>query len=268
MRPIISLVSAWVLLAAVTVSADTRVEVVQRSDGEENTQTIYLVPGKMRAEAAHGGQSGYVLFDQAKRTLYVVNPEERSYLEMDPESMAEMQNQMQGVMAQAMKEMEARMKDMPPEQRERMAAMLSGMPGQAAAAPSDPVRFEKTSVQKDINGYSCTRVDAFRGDKKVREMWITSAEALEIPDADYQTVVAMQEMTKSLASQFGEGMLPDLTTPSLKGLPVKVVHFDDGGSPESEQELKSVSHEALDAALFQIPSDYQKRSMPTLGRQK
>jgi hypothetical protein len=267
MRPIIVLVGTWVLLAAVTVSADTRVEIVQRSDGEENTQTIFLVPGKMRAEAAHGGQPGYVLFDQAKRTLYVVNPEERSYLEMDPASMAEMQNQMQGVMAQAMKEMEARMKDMPPEQRERMAAMLSGMPGHAAA-PSDPVRFETTSVQKDINGYSCTRVDAFRGEKKVREMWITSAQALEIPDADYQTVVAMQEMAKSLASQFGQGMVPDLATPSLKGLPVKVVHFDDSGSPESEQELKSVSHEVLDAALFQIPSDYQKRSMPTRGRQK
>ena len=158
---------------------------------------------------------------------------------------------------------------MPPEQRAQMEKALSkiqGMQGMQLQAQETPLTYQKTSQRETVNGYPCTRVDALRGQKKVRELWVTSIDALAMPEADYQTLMAMQEMVRSFASQFGSGHVPSFVESSLDGIPVRTVHFGDDGKVDSQQELKSISRDALDPALFEIPKGYKKREMPSMGK--
>src|SRR4051812_4381 len=103
--------------------------VIQQEGGEigsskpKSKVTLYLDAGKMRFETQdpdNKGEKSVVIFDAGKQVMWMINPTDNSYREMDKAQMDAMGAQM----SKAMEQMQAQMANMPPQQRAMMEEMM------------------------------------------------------------------------------------------------------------------------------------------------
>ena len=80
--------------------------------------------------------------------------------------------------------------------------------------------------------------------------------------ADQDTMMAMQKAIQAFAARLGNaGMFVD---DMPEGFPVRVRHLDASGQLTSEQQVASVSKDSIDPSLFEVPSGYERREMPSM----
>jgi len=142
--------------------ADTRLSIQHTESGKEpQNQTVMVRSGKVRME--YGTDDNTVLlYDQADNTFFAIQPDEKSYMEFDPEKTAEMMDQASQMQQQMMAKLQESLKDMPEGQREKMM-MLMNRSGQAMPGlPEEPVRYESragsdSSGASPVIGWRSTR---------------------------------------------------------------------------------------------------------------
>ena len=256
--------SILLLLPSAASVADTRLSIQNTESGEQpQIQAVLVTKGKVRMEQG-GDDDTLLLYFEDNNTFYAVQPADKSYMEFDPEKAAAMMDQASQMQQRMMAQLQERMKDLPAEQREQMMEMMKhsgqAMPGE----PEEPVRYEQRSGSHTVGGFSCSWVDAYQGERKVRELCLADPASMGMASADKNTMMAMQTSMMALAKRLGSaGMFQD-NMPD--GFPVHVRHFDSSGQVASEQRVQQVSKSALDASLFEVPPGYQKRELPSFSQ--
>ena len=244
--------------------ADTRLSIQHTESGKQpQIQTVMVTSGKVRME--QGNDDTLLLYDHANNTFFAIQPSEESYMEFDPEKAGEMMDQASQMQQQMMAQLQESLKEMPEEQREQMMKLMNRSGQKMPGLAEEPVRYEPRGGNDSISGFVCSWVEVYQGERKVRELCLADLSSMGMPSSDKDTMMAMQSSMKVLVKRMGSaGMFQD-NMPD--GFPVHVRHFGSNGQVTSEQQVQDVSHDKLDASLFEIPAGYQKRELPSLPPQ-
>ena len=249
--------------------ADTRLSIQHTEPGRKpQIQTVMVTSGKVRMEQGTDDDDDddtLLLYHQATNTFYAIQPGEKSYMEFDPEKASEMMDQASQMQQQMMAQLQESLKEMPEEQREQMMKMMNRSGQKIPGLPEEPVRYEPRGGNDSMGGFVCKWVEAYQGERKVRELCLADPSSMGMPAGDRDTMMAMQSSMKVLVKRLGSaGMFQD-NVPD--GFLVHVRHLGSNGQVTSEQLVQGVSHDKLDASLFEVPAGYQKRELPTLPPQ-
>jgi hypothetical protein len=246
------------LLAAPTYAAGLRaqVESTKVDTGEATHQEILLDADRLRVNITGKDTSTSIMFltDGGRDRMVMLNKNRNEYREMDQQTVAQMSQQLQGVMAQ----MQEKMKDMPPQQREMMEKMMKGKMGQAAGRGAAQMRTVYTAKGSgSVNGFSCTKYDGVRGTEKVAEVCAAKPGELKFSPSDFQVFEKMKEFAASLQNAFtnaiGAGDFRSMAELGYEGFPVEQITFS-GGKPELKTEMKSITRASLSDADFSLGS--------------
>lgn len=247
------------IVLSAPVFADTTLEF---TTGEGETARMEIHNGKLRTSAP--GEDSYMLFDATRREMTMVNPAERNFTTI---GRAEMEKVV-AMQRQAMAQLDAQLAQMPPAQAEQMKKMMGSMISQMSGQ-AKPRRYERGG-KDSVAGFECTRLTIHSGSEPVTELCVAEADALGIPDADFETFSAMQDFLRTL----------------MESVPMVAEHMMEFGEPGREEfavrfamlgpmgvkvdgELRSVDTSAIDPARFDVPQGYQRQRMPdpsSLGR--
>ena len=246
------------------------IEVTDHEQSPPKTESIQAaVEGrhlKMGIASKGKGSQGEMIFRGDRREMVVVDHDDRSYHQMDAETIKALGGQVSAAMAQV----QEALKNVPEDKRAMVEQMMKQKMPDAAAAPQRPKsELKKTSERATHSGYPCVKYEVLRDGRKVRELWVTDWSNVEggsdVVGAFEDMADFFTEMLDSLPS-FGQesGPMGDPAFEHLReigGFPVITREFDDDGSLEAESTLKSSRRQTLDPDAFEPPSGYKRQEM-------
>jgi hypothetical protein len=182
---------------------------------------------------------------------------------MSPETM----QKMRGMMDQARQKMQQQLQSMPEEQRKRFEAMMAqqggGPPG--SAQPAAPT-YEKAGSARTVGNWSCAPYRANIGMSGKEEFCIARLSDVGLTSDDLK---GMKSFTAFMRQGFAPEGGPagfDYETMSkaigFDGVPVQTTHYGEDGMIDMQSTIKSIDHESVPAAAFDLPAGYTKKDMP------
>lgn len=233
-----------------------QVESTNVGTGETTKQEILLDAERLRLNMTGKDSNRSVMFltDGGRDRMVMLDKQRNEYREMDQQTMNQVSQQLQGVMAQ----MQEQMKNMPPQQREMIEKMMKGKMGQMAGRGPAPVRTIYTAKGGgSVNGFSCTKYDGMRGAEKVAEVCAAKPSDLKFSPSDFQVFEKMKEFAASLQNTFanvaGAADVRSMAELGYDGFPVEQTTFSEG-KPEAKSEVKSIARASLGDADFSLGS--------------
>lgn len=209
---------------------------------------------------------GAMIYRGDKKEMIMVDHQDKSYVVLDQATM----NELVGVMSEAMSQFEKAMKDASPEERAMMEKMMKDrMPGMGGDKETEPVL--KKAGTTNVNNYSCTQYDVYRGEERISQHCVASWSSIEGGDEMMTVMLEMAEFMDQMAKSFSKskGMMGQQIQfdnnvfnqlRKLNGFPVQTIDYGDG-SVESESQLVSSKKTSLNAADLEPPAGYTKRDM-------
>ena len=253
MRASWSVISACVLavcMAAGSAQAGVVVEVEQRLPGTGaviGRTTYYFDVGRLRVESTNeDGEQVIVIFRADRKTAWLINQGEGTYVELTPAKVAELKKKLDA----QQEEMAEELAKLPPEQRKAMEEMMAAVSGPGAA-----LSFNAVGRDEKVDGYTCTRYEALEGESRVAEIWTVSLEQLQLTAEEYAPLREMGRMMEPLGSSRPLAQL--IQTASLEGVPVRTVSYS-GGVALSEDRVVSAERKTPEARLFELPRGLRK----------
>jgi hypothetical protein len=263
------------LLAPATAGAATTI-VVQR--GKEPPSTIYADKDRLRMEAPEGvspsmgpmagkgagapaGRApSVVLVDAVARKMVMVNDRDKTYTEITEDDMKRMKAQLQAARAQ----MAERTKNMTPEQRAQMESMMGPAVKQMLSGDTKPPqwKFEPLGSKKTVNGFACEMYRVLLDGAVHEEDCISPWSAGLVDRAAFS---GLEKFAESMEQGMGamRGAMPLFH--QFPGLPITRVVISPSGERSEEHQVKSISHAAIAASMFTVPTGYTKRDLPQMG---
>ncbi len=239
-----------VCLAGVGVQAGVVVEVEQRLPGTGTVigRTVYYFEvGRLRVEStSEEGEEVIVIFRSDRKTAWLINPSEGTYVELTPAKVAELQKQIEA----RQREQAEELAKLPPEQRRAMEELMSAVSGSGTT-----LSFNKAGDNEKVNGYTCTRYEALEGESRVAEIWTASLGQLKLSAEEYEPLREMGRMLEPLGASRPLAQLMQTTT--LEGVPVRTVSYADGVAL-SEDRVVRAERKTLEAGLFELPRGLRK----------
>lgn len=251
-RLVLPLALGLVLAPAASVRAGVVIESTdQGPGGSAPTRSKALVGAdRVRVEA-----DGRVMIWRAdKQVLWVLDPEERSYLEMTKQGM--------GAMADAMKQAQAAMADLPPEQRAMVESMMR-QGGGAPAAPKDPIAWTPNGAADTVGGRACVGYDGKRGGKLEQTICAAPFAALGFSESDFGALEQLAEFMKGLTGPMAQHQVQGLPDADVPGLPVRAVIKGAGG--DHVHEVVRLEKVAVEPSQFEVPAGFTKQSMDEMA---
>lgn len=238
------------LFAGMTVTSTVKTEGAGR-EGENSASTRVKVDDeKARIEWIEGRNpavppKGYMLTRDGGLTLYMVNPEEKSYMKWDTAAMARMAAGMSGLLNMKVKEY-------------KVEKTLEENGPEILGYPTKHYKFVTTySMEMSVFGMK----KASSG-KTEQEIWSTTK--IKVP-----AMTAFEKMASQ--SMAGMGDLQKAVdaekAKSVKGFPLKTVTTTDSGTPQNPQivknimEVTEIKEGRIPAADFELPKDYKEVNM-------
>jgi hypothetical protein len=254
---------AGLTLIAGASQAGTVLEMTSRdlTNKTESLAKTFAQDGRMRVETGDAKDAVVIFRDE---TIYTLDPAQKTYLSMDRASMQKLAAQINP----ALKMLQEQMKSMTPEQKAQIERMTGAkLPGSTGEAKRE---IRKTSRTGKVAGYSCTY-------SEVLEDGVLQHEACVVPPGDlkgskelYDVGVKVAALVKDMMASVDAPWLRQMMDRQLEsfndlgGLPVLTRTFDEG-KPLHESTMKSIRSESIPASQFEIPADYKKREMPSIG---
>ena len=167
-----------------------------------------------------------VIFRGDKQVLWILQPADGTYTEMDKATL----EQASSAMSEAMAEMKSQMASLPPEQRAMVEKMMSAQAQPGAAPAPVPERLEATGKTETISGHATTAWNSYRGDEKVRESWVTDWKSFGLTATDFKPLEEMADfmraLTKGMPQKADSGFAAKYTgKDALPGVPMRIVSF-------------------------------------------
>jgi hypothetical protein len=204
-----------------------------------------------------GVRAGRMVFDARAQVLHIISDEDKTYIDIDKAS---------GGMPNPMQMMEQQLAKMPPSQRAMAEQMMkSAMP--ATPPPPPQLTYVLSTEKKKIAGYECTRVDGMRGNDKVTEYCGSTSADFKMSDLERKTMLAMQSYLRNFmiaVKTADDGSRAFQWDTDTDGYPVLTRCYTNGALT-LDLTLQSVNHRPIPKELFEIPRDYRKNEMPTMG---
>ena len=245
--------------------------IVKSESGEPGAQqkqktTLYLEAGKLRmeTEAEHG--KTIMIFAGNTQDLWMLQPEQGTYMEMTADSIARMSSAGGGnpQMEQAMKQMQDRMASMTPEQRAMMEqAMKGGMGAMGGGGAPPTITFQAKGGIEKFGTFTCSKYDELSNGKRTAELCAASFDQLHFTEADLKIFQALGKFMEPLRRMNPRAMAVP-PTEQIHGFPVHTVRYD-GEKTTSESTVLAVEQKPLDAGLFTVPAGLTKREFPGMG---
>ncbi|TDJ35062.1 MAG: hypothetical protein E2O56_01540 [Gammaproteobacteria bacterium] len=233
------------LLAPLVAGADSQLTYVRtKAGGQEYVQPpMEISNGKIRfASDLPSGQ--WMLFDERKKVLIVVDEKEGTWTPLTPEGFA----QISALQQQAMESIQARLAQLPEDQREQAMKMMPQMPGMTR---KEAIRTQRTTRTMDVGKNTCVVLEIYRGSQKTSESCVVPRQQLGIPKEDYNTLMAMQDFFVDISSSFFEmDTNYFFGDASREEIPVYMVDFDDSGQETTR--FQSASFESIDPGRFKL----------------
>jgi hypothetical protein len=253
---------AGLLMLAASVEAGTVLEIVNRDlvNKSESQAKTYVQAGRMRIEAG-GPQDTFAIFrDEALHTL---DPRQKTYVTLDRASIKQLADQLNP----ALKMLQEQMANMPPEQRAQMERMLgTKLPG--AKTPVEEIR--QTSRTGNAAGFACTYAELWEDGVLRSEACVVPASRLQGSKELYDAAVKVGTLLKDMVDSVDLPMLKQMASRQMEnldrlgGIPVLTRTFD-AGTAVHENVVTAIRNETLADALFEIPRDYKRQQLPTIG---
>jgi hypothetical protein len=237
-------------LAGVCASAGVVVEVEQRLPGTGaviGRTVYYFEAGRLRVESnTEEGDPAILIFRSDRKTAWLIQPAEGTYMELTPAKITELQKQIEA----RQKEQAEELAKLPPEQRQAMEELMAAVSGAPAA-----LTFNVAGRDEKLDGYTCTRYEALEGEKRVAEVWTVALEQLKLSAEEYAPVREMGRMMEPLGASKPLAQL--MQTAALEGIPVRTVSYADGVAL-SEDRVVGAARQTLETRLFELPRGLRK----------
>jgi len=225
------------------------------------TMTVYLDKGYALVKNA-GNRNTDMLFRAADRTLFIINHDRKSYIEMNPTIMKKTVQQISGMMAA----LQAQLQNLPAAQRKKMQQMLGGAGG--STAPKRPATLQKTGKTARYAGIRCQQyIITSPSQKNKAQACFSTEQAAGLSRAESDTLRALyrfgEQMAKSASNLLGKNN-PTAFLPK-GGLPGVLLYSKRMQGSADEIKLLSVEHKAVAASLYRTPAGYRKMTLPGVG---
>jgi len=258
---------AGVVVTATYTKLDTR---------QASPMTVYIDTDKLKVVTP----DTTMIFRGDTNRMWVLMPEQRSYMEMTPETMQQMSGQLAGAQAQlsaAQAQMQAQLAQIPPEQRAMMQQMLAGRgipglggpPGAGSAPPQ--ISFAKAGGGKTVGSWNCENYSKTVNGQKEEDLCIAPVTATGITAADVQVFDKFSNFMQPILSS---PMVPKMSYMSwndmnkavgFAGMPLDSTTYLQG-RPSIQQTVSKIERTAIPAETYDLPAGFTKRDMPGLGR--
>jgi hypothetical protein len=260
MKYLLSSLTVASFVFSFSVQAGIIIKSVEKSKPADvgSETTMYLDKDNMSIELKNEGKKQVIIFRGDKNVFWVVNNEERTYMEMTQKDLENLKTQMDNTQ----KMMAEQMKNMPEEQRKMMEQM---MPAAAGSAKKEKTEFKKKSGGEKVGKWTCDHYEGFQNGKKSDEVWTASWDQLGIKRSDMSALKKMGEFFEVISQDAGEFMKIGSEEwekeQGISGVPVRWIDFVDGKG-ENQGEIKEIIKQDLKAALFELPAGYEKEDNP------
>jgi hypothetical protein len=212
---------------------------------------VYLEPDHVRVEAT----GTITIYRADQNTAYMVNPAEKKYMRMTPETMKQMAAEMEAARAQLAEQM----KSMPPEQRAQVEKMMADqMPGK-----TPKVEFRKAGGSATIGKWQCDKVEQLVNGEAQARLCVAKLSDLGLAEGDLGVLqrfaVFMQQAAPQSAGS--PAAMDPKVLEKIVGYPAFAVGMEIPAA-NMKTTTQSVEQKTLPANLFEVPAGYQEETMP------
>jgi hypothetical protein len=244
--------------------------VIRKEIGEPGAQqkhksTMWVQAGKIRMEMASERGKTIVIFDGDKQVLWMIQPDQGSYMEMTADTVARLSQQAGGAdaqMEQAMKQMQQKMASMPPEQRAIIEQAMKGRAGAMGAGGAPPtITFQAKGGTERVGSFTCSRYDELSNGKRTAELCAATFDQFHLTEADLRSFQSMAKFMEPMRRMNPRGMSPVMPMEQIHGFPVRTVMYDAADKPTYEDTVLSVEQQSVEAGMFTLPAGLTKSDM-------
>lgn len=243
-----------VFFAPALAQAADGILITQRvtSTGPALTIRMQLEPARMRTEVAgpNGEVANITIFDGNKQVLFVVNPAQKTYMEMTKADIERLSAQLQAVMAQ----MKSQLDKLPPAQRAQMEALMKG-----GGTP----QLTRTGSDK-VGKWTCNKHDMTLDGQKIGETCSVDPSVLGFTAADFAVMRQISTFYASMAPQVA-GRLPGVSGLDPTGsadFPVRTVMMLPGQTTTTE--VVEAVRQTFPDSLFVVPAGFAKQDLAAM----
>jgi Domain of unknown function (DUF4412) len=213
---------------------------------------VYFEPDRVRVESP----GSITIYRADRNTAYMINPAEKKFMRMTPETMKKMAAQMEAMRAQLAEQM----KSMPPEQRAQVEKMMAGpMPGPAAK-----VEFRKVGGAATFGKWRCDKVEQVVNGTVQARLCVAKLSDLGLGDADLGVLQRFAALMQQAAPHSAGAMMDPKALEKIVGYPAFAIHMEMPAAKVTST-TQAVEQKALPASLFEVPAGYQEQAMPGPG---
>lgn len=257
-RSAFGLVLGLVMLCPAPAAAADGVRLIQQITGEGTSvrSEVLVEAQRIRTEVSDpAGRRQVIIFDAARDVLLIVDEASRRYTELGRADAERMGVAMQGAMAM----MQEQLAKMPPEQRKMMEEKMGGMLA-ALSGPADTPVYKRVGTAT-VGRWTCDRYEGYVGGNRAGEVCTVAPEVLGLKLEDFQVLTKMAGFVRALLPQMADRFVGfGSADAGFDGLPVRAVSTANGTT--TTMELTEVRRDTFDDALFVVPADYTRTTLP------
>lgn len=249
------LLTALVLCLSTAALADLTMVSETTAMGKTRNVTLSAKGGKAYFEMKEGdgGPTITMLRDADAKKMFLIDHPKKVVMVMTEED----SKALEAKQAEFRAQMKAQLEKLPPEKRARFEATMLGGVTADGKAPVFTYEKKKTPARK-VSGFTCQDYTINRDGKPHGEgCFMTWKEAGF--SADEFKAIMVRAMPNSMnAGPMGAAFDAAANAP---GFPAYRKVIDDAGNVTSETTVKSISKTAVAASNFELPKDYEQKSM-------
>jgi len=252
-------------LAAGTACAGIVIEsasVDTRDGSSRPEQKLFVQDGAARMEQpSENPGAEYMIFRDD--VLYVVDPDKKSYVALDRETI----EAVGGVVDDAMSRLRAELAKLPPEQRAMVEQMMGSKAGammNPGSTPPPPIAARDTGRTDEAAGRQCKVWELQRDGEVFEELCVVDFS--EVPGQEDLRALAsrmnslLQELSDTL-SQLGVNPQDFESMRDVGGYPIRSRDVVRGQPASKETVLTDWREESLPATLFAVPEGFERRDL-------
>lgn len=254
-------IAATAVVLAAAAHADV-VMVMETKNMASDTPTVavqemIITADKLSGHIRSGGQEQQMIFRGDKKLLWMIDPANKSYMELTEAGLAAMGEQVNA-------ELKKRLAALPADQRAEAEAMLKARMGEGAA-PS-VIDAKNTGEKKNVEGHACVKWDLFRDGQKSGEAWVAPRSDFKVTPADFAVFASLVQffdhVRKSVPMASGLWRNGDTFAmfQKIDGIPV-VTRRLEGDKLMGETALKRLEHKPAPAAEFALPAGLTEQTI-------
>ena len=208
------------------------------------------------------GGKGDMLFHGGEQRLLMLNHEEKTWIELNPEMMKAFARNMTVQMEQARARMEANLAKIPESHREQMRKIMEQQFARFDGSASNTrPEIKKTDQIRKVGAHSCTLYEVWRQGTKTMEIWMADLASIGMDPAEFAGFRALGVFFDEAVSSgnnplFAESNNPFFIFKTVEGFPMLIREFKKG-LPIEDGTLKGVKEKELKASIFTPPEGYK-----------